>query len=55
MSDETLLGLPSYVSTGIVEHLSARDLCTFAQVRSPRLISPQPEQCSDDSLVCKRG
>ena len=32
MMDEPLLGLPPYVSTGIVQHLSARDLCTLAQV-----------------------
>ena len=32
MMDEPLLGLPPYVSTGIVQHLSARDLCTLAEV-----------------------
>ena len=32
MSNATLLSLPLYVSTGIVKHLSARDLCILAQV-----------------------
>ncbi|CAL5224104.1 g6735 [Coccomyxa viridis] len=31
MLDDSLLGLPSYISATIVEHLSARDLCTLAQ------------------------
>ena len=42
MSDGTLLGLPSYVSKGIVQHLSARDLCTLAQVRILMLSRPLP-------------
>ena len=37
MSNETLLGLPSAVLAGIAEHLSARDLCTLAEVRTPQL------------------
>lgn len=51
MLNDSLLGLPSYISATIVEHLSARDLCTLAQVWMQAWAPQQSEFANSDRKV----